>query len=66
MQQSTHFLIFVTACALSGSLIARQLPHRGSQGRLRRRVRIDLHLCGGWLCYRIPAVLPFGRKNETA
>ena len=27
-----------TAHALSGSLIARQLPHRGSQGRLRRRI----------------------------
>ena len=28
------FSIFATAYALSGSLIARQLPHRGSQGRL--------------------------------
>ena len=33
---------FATACALSGSLIARQLSHRGSQGRLRRRIPADL------------------------
>ena len=30
------------AYALSGSLIARQLPQRGSQGRLRRRIPADL------------------------
>ena len=29
---------FATAYALSGSLFARQLPQRGSQGRLRRRI----------------------------
>ena len=28
---------FAPAYALSGSPLARQLPHRGSQGRLRRR-----------------------------
>ncbi len=32
---------FVTAYALSGSLIARQLSHRESQGRLRRRIPAD-------------------------
>ena len=32
------FSIFATANTLSGSLFARQLPHRGSQGRLRRRI----------------------------
>ena len=32
------FSKLATAYALSGSLIARQLPHRGSQGRLRRRI----------------------------
>ena len=31
-----------TAYALSGSLIARQLSHRESQGRLRRRICADL------------------------
>ena len=31
------FSKFATANALSGSLFARQLPQRGSQGRLRRR-----------------------------
>ena len=38
------FFIFATAYALSGSLIARQLPHRGSQGRLRRRVPLTYPL----------------------
>ena len=33
---------FATAYALSVSLIARQLPQRGSQGRLRRQVRTVL------------------------
>ena len=39
-----------TAHALSGSPLARQLPHRGSQGRLRRR---------------IPTGLPLGRAGEA-
>ena len=41
------FSIFATANALSGSPLARQLPHRGSQGRLRRRVRTDLPSAAG-------------------
>ena len=54
---------FVTAYALSGSLIARQLPHRGSQGRLRRQVRTVLPSALGGL--RPPLGSPFGRAGTA-
>ena len=50
MSQSPHFLIFAAAYALSGSLFARQLPHRGSQGRLRRRTCTNLLSALGGRC----------------
>ena len=57
------FSIFATANALSGSPLARQLPHRGSQGRLRRRIPADLPSGPGGL--RLPLWTQRTRQRDT-
>ena len=69
MQQSRDFFLFVTASALSDSLIARQLSQRESQGRLRRRFNdwvISLRWAGNGGTTPTSGTYPAGVKPTAA